>query len=1203
MDSFSRQGMIYLQRNLVQGSGIEAVPIGTLRLYSTLGLGAAFDESYVPPLSVFESLSDSDFNQIKQIYQLFGANTSEASFTQHELNWIAENPVIKVGIDPAALPYEGIKDGEFKGIIADILQELTTITNIKFEPVLVDSWQQTVELIRQRKIDMVSAAIENKSLGGDYTSSQPIFTDQLAIVGHIDQDYGQGLGSMSGMRIGVQQGASNTPNLLDGFPDINWVELENSEKGLSLLNDRKLDAYIDTTYVTNYILNEHAYRDLVIVDRLSNTVSPTFHILKNEPVLNSIITKAIRVINPSKKQQIINNWATNRVIEKVDYTIVLLVVGFSLLVLIIVLISNLRLKKQVAATIRAEQEALASRNQLFDILNTSSIAVMIVQQGRVKFTNKHAQQQFGISHQDQDGIKTKLLYMDLSERTEIYRLLSQQGKVIDREVEFQTLAGARFTALCSYFEMEYEEKPAVLFWSYDISEIKQLNSELATAMQQANIANQTKSDFLANMSHEIRTPMNAIIGMSHLALQQSLEIKAYNYIEKVHQSAQSLLLIINDILDISKIESGKFELEKRPFSLRDTLHSIADVLSFKLTEKKLEFLFCIDNDVPRMVIGDELRLSQLLINLGNNATKFTHQGHVIVGIDGRYRSCDNTHFVYHFYVKDTGIGIAPDKIDSLFNSFQQADASTTREYGGTGLGLSICKQIIELMGGKIWVESELGSGAVFHFEVEMEVASSRSNLFSDLQPEFERLSNRSVLLLESDAFAIEALGMALKGTAINTRFFTDVQSLINELTAVEETPVCYVSDTALTPHLSKQQLLHIHARADLVLCTTSDTLTEFATGAGIQVLQRPWLPFDLISVISGGKSASTGFAKSDSEVINKLHGQKILLVEDNEFNQELVVGLLQPYGVDIDIAENGQQAIDKARQHHYQLILMDIQMPVLSGYEATQYIREFDPSTPIVAMTANVMVEHQQWAAEVGMNDFITKPIDINRLLQIMTKIVGDESALEYQHVISDSTTSDKVIFDKQLGLFNCGDDLALYLKLLKKFSANSDSRQQVLAAAVQRDECELVARELHTLKGVAASIGATALAELCMGYEQQAQQQSKLITMQDVSTIHQAHSLVVKAITSYVTQHATTLEPTVQVATSDTLSQCDLNDDLQLLRQLLENYDIGAVEHIQHIKQLTTDTDALAQLTNIEQALNSYQFEQATELLMAWQQ
>ncbi|MFC0173604.1 ATP-binding protein [Vibrio comitans] len=1218
VDQFSRQGLISLSKPLIEGDGLEQTSLGTLTIYSQLQNSASFNQNYIPPLSIFEDFSSIDYERIRSIYERSNLQVYSLNLTPQELNWIEKNPVVTVGIDPAALPYEGVQNGEYRGIIADILQDMSNKVGVRFEPLLVGSWQETVEIVEQQQVIMVSAAMENRTMSYDYNTTLPLFTDQLAVAGRTGLDYGHGLGNMKGRRVGAQRGASNTPTLMDSYPEIEWVLVESSAVGLDMLANEKIDGYVDTTYVINYIFNEHSYRNLSIVDRLNFTVTPTFHVRKSDPILSSIVTKAVRSISASEKQKIINNWASSRVVEKIDYRTMLMISGFSFVVFLVFYLSNRKLKKQVAATTEAQKEVLASRNQLFDILNTSSIAVVIVQNERIAYSNTRALEQFKLSSDDSYGYFISRIYADAVDRENVYQELALHGKIVDREMVFQREDETLFTALCSYYQIDYLDAPAVLFWSYDISEIKNLNKELADAIVAANIANQTKSDFLANMSHEIRTPMNAIIGMSYLALEGNLNSKARNYISKVHQSAQSLLLIINDILDISKIESGKLDLEQRPFSLKDTLRDIANILSFRIAEKNVDFIFNIDRSIPRMVIGDELRLSQVLINLGNNATKFTDKGEILISLEAKPIKGREEFYCYHFAVQDTGIGIAPDKLNRLFESFQQADASTTREYGGTGLGLSISKQIIELMGGRIWVDSELGIGSTFHFEVELKVATNANRLHQQALNDMSDFNNKSLWVLESSEKAVNALHNALVDIDIATSIADDFSSLLTALKeSKEEQPVVYVSDIALSKDVVafQQQLQQLKQIARVILSSANEDRVTLARELGIEILPRPWLPFEFLAQVSGLNLNDEHIA--ESEDINYealLRGMRVLLVEDNELNQELVLGLLEPFDLDIDVVGNGMLAVEKARQQDYAIILMDIQMPVLGGYQATEQIREFDKQTPIVAMTANAMVGDEEKATAVGMDDYLAKPIEVARLMTVLV------NAAKKHHGRDETTTSpvstatavsqqleEEHLFLAEKGLQTCNQNRALLSKLLKKYLANSSMRVDSFANALHAKDWETAKREIHTLKGTSASIGAMVLTGLCIRYEQQMQSTNPELTLLQVERLHHVLTETETAIEEYLhDSHALKLlnqnsEQSNTAIPSPAYSHEELALQMSELKSLVENYDLQAVDRVQALRAQAPPKELLTLLDTIETALASYQFDAALKTLNDW--
>ncbi len=1218
VDAFSRQGLISIRQPLIQGQGIEQTILGELTIYSELGNSASFNKNYIPPLSIFEGFSVIDYESIRNIYERADLHVFTLNLTEQELNWIKENPVVSIGIDPTALPYEGVENGEYIGIVADVLKDMSSKVGIQFEPVLVDSWQETVDEIEQRKIPMVSAAMENKSMFYDYVTTLPLFTDQLAVAGRSGLDYGQGLGNMGGKRIGVQRGASNTPILMDNYPEIEWIPVDSSAVGLDMLAHEKLDGYVDTTYVINYIFNQHSYRNLSIVDRLDYTVTPTFHILKNEPILTSIVTKAVRSISASQKQKIINNWASSHVVEKVDYRMVILVSGFSLIVLLVFYVSNRKLKKQIEATTKAQQEALASRNQLFDILNTSSIAAIIVQRERIVYSNNRALEQFKLSSDDSYGYFISRIYADTVDRESVYKQLESSGKVVDREMVFQRDDDTQFTALCSYYLIDYRGEPAVLFWSYDISEIKNLNKDLADATIAANIANQTKSDFLANMSHEIRTPMNAIIGMSYLALEENLNRKARNYIGKVHQSAQSLLLIINDILDISKIESGKLELEQRPFSLRETLRDIANVLGFRIAEKNVDFIFNIDRMTPRMVIGDELRLSQVLINLGSNASKFTDKGEILIGLKAHPVAEDERFYRYHFYVQDTGIGIAADKLDKLFESFQQADASTTREYGGTGLGLSISKQIIELMGGRFWVESELNVGSTFHFEIQLEVAPEDHLLHEQMQQNINLWQDMPFFVLEPSNKGVDALNTALADINIEPMVFDNYTGLMDAVrrSTSDLEPLFYLSDFALSsdPSVFQHQLRQLKDIGRVILSSANEDRVTLAKEEKIEILPRPWLPYEFIRQISGlNGDENTPSADDAIDHAELLRGLRVLLAEDNELNQELVLGLLAPFHLEVDVVENGFLAVEKAKSENYTIILMDIQMPVLGGYQATEQIRQFDKTTPIVAMTANAMVGDEEKATAVGMDDYLAKPIEVPRLMQVLVdaaqKSRGDSSAslLALQTSMPSVEHDDAQLFLVERGLQTCNQNRDLFLRLIDKYLANSSSRVEDFIAAHDGGDWEVAMREIHTLKGTSASIGAMLLNQLCVHYEQHLHSENKELTSLQIARLRSLTQETQQAIQTYLdnSQRAeikgSENEQAIVQPDGNKKSNQELVPALKELKNLLEDYDIQALEGLQALRVQSLQPELSALLDTIEGALSNYQFDEALHAMNTW--
>ena len=644
----------------------------------------------------------------------------------------------------------------------------------------------------------------------------------------------------------------------------------------------------------------------------------------------------------------------------------------------------------------------------------------------------------------------------------------------------------------------------LVFVLRDVTEHKRVQQELEDAKRLADQASEAKSMFLANMSHEIRTPMNAVIGLSYLALKTELSPRQRDYLTKIHRSGQALLEIINDILDVSKIEAGKLSLESVAFNLEDVISDVSDLILLKAQEKGLELLVSLAPDVPTMLVGDPTRLRQILLNLAGNAAKFTERGEIVIRISLEEKRLNAARL--RFAVQDTGIGMTPDQSGHLFDSFTQADASTTREYGGTGLGLAISKQLTEMMGGTIGVESALGQGSTFHFTAVLEL--QRDQLRGPVGTMAD-LHGTRVLLVDDNAAARAIMGEMLTALGMSVVTVDSGRAAIDLLTE-ERHKQDGAFDLILTdwkmPEMdgieTSRQIQLIDRSRDrlpvVVMMTAYDRseAMEEAADAGVQAfLEKPINPSTLRRTVGDvlgrvSEEASGEDVEPESRPLVDLH---LLLAEDNEINQQVAQEILEGAGATLDVVDTGMHAVAKVFENPgvFDAVLMDLQMPEMDGYEATRTIREAVRSAdlPIIAMTAHASEEERRKCKDAGMDDHVSKPIDPDRLIAVVGTWAG-RSAEPEAPVHAAASHSSSGLPDSLPGLgvrdgiARLGGNADLYLKLLHSFAQARSSAAREIAEFMRLEDFAAVQRLAHSVKGVSGNISAERLHDAAAALE-----------------------------------------------------------------------------------------------------------------------
>ncbi len=902
------------------------------------------------------------------------ADDNSINWTEDELAFMKEHPVIRIGVDPRFVPFEFIdKDGEYKGIAADYLALVSQKTGLEFEVLEGLDWSEAYSTALSGGVDALPAIGKTIEREEHFLFSEPYYYYKRVIVTRDVDTEISGIDDIKGLTVAVQRNSSHHSYLLS-YPNINLSLYDTVEAALTDVATGTEKAFIGNLATTNYLIRTNGLTNLRVISfEAEKQQALYFAVRKDWPELVSIFNKAMGTITESEKLAINNKWIELDTV--MDYGPII---------------------------------------RILSIIGALIVVVLVV----------------------------------------------------------------------SFFWITRLQK--------EIKQRKLIQIDLEKAKHEADEANEFKSSFMARMSHEIRTPLNAITGMSYLLKKTEISLTQSMYIDRITQAANNMLSIINDILDFSKIEAGKVELEIISFSMDQVIQNVVNIISYKIDEQEIGFRLSKDPLIPNWFFGDSKRIEQILLNVLNNAAKFTSEGEV--SFDIRLVAKENEKYHIAFTIKDTGIGMPEEQVNKLFLPFEQGDSSINRRFGGSGLGLSIVKNLLDMMGGEIKAFSTLGEGTTFIIHLALKVDEEKetvykkalsSNQFRDIRTLVLEKSGANINLIES---YLANFGMHCELTssensalsmleAANGRFADPFDLFIIDYDTPAGDGFTFIESLRNNKRIVKFPkiiMLLPMMREDLF-----DRLNEYGIDMGIGKPIIPLILLNGILDIFNLKAVAISSTTDSRDVAPKKLGKSynVLLVEDNKTNQLIAKSLLEQVGITSIIANNGMEAVEQYREHRdgIDLILMDLHMPIMSGYEAAEEIRNLSPKVPIIAMTADVILGVKEKCERSGIYHYISKPFNPDLFIKTVKDIILE----------SESNLDSKLqVLDRELGLRNMGDNLQLYEDVLKEYyKENKDTLDSLKAAVSERRYADAM-QIVHKVKSTSGSIGAKSLYDVSILFQ-----------------------------------------------------------------------------------------------------------------------